>query len=141
MPIARQTGIDMRGSVQYHLLHSDCSPDSCLRNVENLAAAGWTGVGALLLWAVATLLLVIIALAEKEVKPIHFGPAPGEQGRSGFAAFANSCAVISTLTTAFSCQAAGMYAVGCLNSLLLLCAVQRLRNEIGLLSSALHCTA
>lgn len=77
----------------------------------NLAFAGWTGVGALLLWALATAVLVAFAVVEGQTQPVRFLPDPSALGQTGFQVFTNGCAVISTLTTAYSCQAAGLYAV------------------------------
>lgn len=73
--------------------------------------ASWIGMGALVVWALGTVILLIVAIAKNKVQKVHFLPDKELLGGSGLRLVANICAVIPILTTSYSCQAAGPFVV------------------------------
>ena len=68
-------------------------------------------MSALFVWGFSTVILLIAALIRHKVQPIRFTPDTHRLGGSGIKLFANICAVIPVLTTAYSCQAAAPFVV------------------------------
>ena len=68
-------------------------------------------MGALLVWAIGTIILVAAAIAGNTIQPVRLLPDKTLLGKSGIRLVANICAVIPILTTSYSCQAAAPFVV------------------------------
>lgn len=79
--------------------------------MESSAWAGWVGIGALLVWAIGTMILLIAAIAQNKVQDVRLLPDKHLLGGKGIKMLANICAVIPVLTTAYSCQATAPFVV------------------------------
>lgn len=71
-------------------------------------------MGALLMWAIGTLVLLISAVVSNKVQAVRLLPDKDLLGGSGIRMLANICAVIPVLTTSYSCQAAAPFVVSLL---------------------------
>ena len=69
------------------------------------------GMGALAVWAVGTLVLLVAAIVAGQVQRVRLTPDWQLLGGSGIQLLANICAVIPILTTSYSCQAAAPFVV------------------------------
>lgn len=69
-------------------------------------------MGALLVWAIGTVVLLVAAIARNRVQGVRLLPDRDLLGGSGIRLVANICAVIPILTTSYSCQAAAPFVVG-----------------------------
>ena len=90
-----------------------CAAEFCesCRSLESSAVASWIGMGALIVWALGTIVLLIFAIVGNKVQAVRLLPDKDLLGGSGIRLVANICAVIPVLTTSYSCQAAAPFVV------------------------------
>lgn len=86
-------------------------PLCSVKSLGSAALASWLGVFANGIWAVATLLLLGVAISKGQAKGVPALPDWSAFGKSGWQIFTQISAIIPVIATAFTCQMSVHYVV------------------------------